>query len=379
MKILHLITDLDYGGAENFLINLIKQKKIRKHKTRVIVMTSGGLSVQSTVKEGIDVQTLGLKRGEFNPLIAVKLIRMIKKFDPDILQTWLYHADLLGCICKPFTNVKNLIWNFRCSNMDLSKYSFQSRVVFHLLKFLCKKPSLIVINSNSGREFHEHAGFIPNSWRTIPNGVDTEKFKSFNNARKNLFTKLNIPENYTLIGNVGRFDPMKDYVNLFRAFSLIKKRIKKVKFLLIGRDLNRKNENLMKMIDVPLAKHNLFQEISFLPPTENIHKIIPGLDLLCTSSAFGEGCPNILLEAMSSCVPCVVTDVGDSKEILGDCGIVVRPKDYRALANGMERLLKMNKEALNKMLQKGRRRIIKDFSIEYAEDQYLRMYQECMK
>ena len=82
---------------------------------------------------------------------------------------------------------------------------------------------------------------------------------------------------------------------------------------------------------------------------------------------------------MSSCVPCVVTDVGDSKEILGDCGIVVRPKDYRALANGMERLLKMNKEDLNKMLQKGRRRIIKEFSIEYAEDQYLRMYQECMK
>ena len=137
--------------------------------------------------------------------------------------------------------------------MDLSKYSFQSRIVFHLLKFLCKKPSLIVINSNNGREFHEHAGFTPNSWRTIPNGVDTEKFKSFNNARKNLFTKLNIPENYTLIGNVGRFDPMKDYMNLFRAFSLIKKRIKKVKFLLIGRDLNRKNENLMKMIDVPLA------------------------------------------------------------------------------------------------------------------------------
>ena len=96
MKILHLITDLDYGGAENFLINLIKQKEIRKHKTRVIVMTSGGLSVQSTVKEGIDVQTLGLKRGEFNPLRALKLVRMIKKFDPDILQTWLYHADLLG-------------------------------------------------------------------------------------------------------------------------------------------------------------------------------------------------------------------------------------------------------------------------------------------
>ena len=379
IKILHLITDLDYGGAENFLINLLKQKKIKKYKTLVVVMTSGGLSVQSTIKEGIDVQTLGLRRGQFNPLKAMRLISIIKKFKPDILQTWLYHADLLGTLCLPFTNVKNMIWNFRCSNMDLSKYSVQSRFVFSLLRFLCKIPSLIVVNSESGRKFHEDAGFKPTSWNIIANGVDTERFKSFNTARKDLCIKLNIPEDSVLIGNIGRFDPMKDYTTLFKAFSLIKKKFKKVRFLLIGRDLNRQNRDLMEMIDVPLARENLFQEISFLPPTEKIHKIIPGLDLFCTSSAFGEGCPNVLLEAMSCCVPCVVTDVGDSKAILKNYGIVVSPKDYKALSGGIEKLLTMDKIGLKQRLRKARQRIVKNFSIEYAESQYLGMYEKCMK
>ena len=116
----------------------MKQKNIRKHKTKIVVMTSGGLSVQSTIKEGIDVETLGLKRGEFNPLKAIRLIKIIKNFSPNIVQTWLYHADLLGSLCMPFTNVDKLVWNFRCSNMDLSQYSFQSRIVFHLLRMLAK-------------------------------------------------------------------------------------------------------------------------------------------------------------------------------------------------------------------------------------------------
>ncbi len=379
IKILHLITDLDYGGAENFLISLVKQKNIRKHKTKIVVMTSGGLSVQSTIKEGIDVETLGLKRGEFNPLKAIRLIKIIKNFSPNIVQTWLYHADLLGSLCMPFTNVDKLVWNFRCSNMDLSQYSFQSRIVFYLLRMLAKVPALIVINSHDGRKFHEKVGFRPNGWNTIPNGVDTNKFKSFKSAREKLFTKLNIPKDSVLIGNVGRFDPMKDYKTLFRSFVSIKKRFKKVKFLLIGRDLNRQNNALMKMIDPPLLRDNLFQETSFLPPTENIHKIIPGLDLFCTSSAFGEGCPNVLLEAMSCSVPCVVTDVGDSKAILGDCGIVVKPGDYKTLTDGMEKLLRIDKTVLRKMLRRGRKKIIKHFSIEYAEGQYLAMYKKLMK
>ena len=204
----------------------------------------------------------------------------------------------------------------------------------------------------------------------IPNGFDLNLFKPDLEGRTLVRQELRIPEDTMLIGMVGRFDPQKDHYNFIKAAALLQKEIPDVQFLLCGDDITWENQKLSKWID-ETGFHGYFH---LLGRRSDISRIMTALDI--ASSSYGEGFPNVVGEAMSCGVPCVVTDVGDSALIVGDTGIVVPPKDPNALALAWKKLIEIGKDKRQKLGHNARLRIRENFNLPSVVRRYEELYKD---
>ena len=189
-------------------------------------------------------------------------------------------------------------------------------------------PRVVISNSDAGLTWHEALGYRPRRWALIPNGIDTEAFRPDPRARAETRAALGFGEGVFAIGLIARCDPMKDHATFIRAAARLAETRPEARFVLVGRGTDSRDGALERWI----AEAGITDRTRRLSERTDIAKIIPGLDLMTLSSAFGEGFPNVLGEAMACGVPCVTTDVGDAARVVGDSGLVVRPRDPDALA-----------------------------------------------
>lgn len=133
IKIVHLITDLLTGGAETMLCNLITNMDKARFENIVVSMTDLEPLGHVLEAEGIQVYSLGMPRGIPDPRGLLRLATILKKSQPDVLQTWLYHSDLVGLIVGKAIGISPIVWNLRCSNMNLSDYSKSTDLVVRIL------------------------------------------------------------------------------------------------------------------------------------------------------------------------------------------------------------------------------------------------------
>jgi glycosyltransferase involved in cell wall biosynthesis len=321
MKVLHIITGLHRAGAETMLARLVP----RLGFPNVVVSLMGEGELASELREaGVPVYELGIARGRVSLSAILRLWRIIRREKPQLLQTWLYHADLLGLLVSFFTPRMPLVWNLRCSDMDLSKYSRGTRAVRWLLARASRLPSAIVVNSEAGRRYHEALGYRPRRWAFIPNGFDTESFHPDAAARATFRAGLGMGDSEKLIGMVARVDPMKDHANFLAAAARIATVRPDAWFLLVGRG----TQELAK----PAA---LAGRVHALGERSDVATILPALDVFVLSSAFGEGFPNVIGEAMACGVPCVATEIGDTAAIIAETGAIVPPRNPEALCDGV--------------------------------------------
>jgi glycosyltransferase involved in cell wall biosynthesis len=254
--------------------------------------------------------------------------------------------------------------------MDLTQYALTTRLIFGLLSRLSSFPDTIIFNSHAGKGFHARAGFRPKRCEIIPNGFDTVRFRPDAAAGKRFRASHGIPSDAPVVGMVARFDPMKDHTTFFKAAGRLHGLMPDARFVLVGRDV----ESCHPVIQRLLATHNLQKIVLPLGEQSDIHRILPAFDIVTLSSAFGEGFPNVLGEAMACGVPCVATDVGDSAILIKDNGRIVNPEDASALVNAWLEILHMRVEERRILSSNARERIVKHFSIEKAADQYDRLY-----
>src|SRR5947207_10863930 len=118
LTVLHLITGLDTGGAEGVLARLVTLTGRIRFRSVVVSMTDTGALGPVIAGAGIPVEALGIRRGRVDPRGVTRLVRVLRSYRPDIVQTWLYHADLLGLIAARLGYVPHLAWNIRCSDME---------------------------------------------------------------------------------------------------------------------------------------------------------------------------------------------------------------------------------------------------------------------
>ena len=367
IRICHLITGLDTGGAERSLVNLVTAMNHGEFENEVVTLLKPGPMAQALVQAGIPVTSMDLGRRRPNPGVLLSLIQYLRAKRPTILQTWLYHADFFGTAAAFFAKPEHLIWNVRSSEIDKPGIARSARYMARFLAMLSRRPDAIVINSHDGQRYHERIGYRPKQWIHIPNGVDLERFSPRRNERAMLRDRLGLPADAVVIGLVARYHPMKDVETFLRAASLFQQDHANAKFVLCGDGMMPDNAPLAELV----GSLNLDRRVALLGRRPDIELIYPTFDALTLCSIGGEGFPNVLCEAMACDVPCVATDVGDSAEIIGNRRLIVRPGDWQALTQAWRTLFE---RAPQLAPESGRSRVAACYSLQRMCADYESLY-----
>lgn len=364
IKVLHLISTLDVGGAEQNLLRLISTMDKSTFDNHVVCMTKPGIVGQELEKTSTPVLSLNMKKGVPDIRAVLRLRFLARLMRPDIIQCWMYHANLLGLsLLKP----KRTLWNIRCSDLDLSLYGHIYRFAVMAGARLSSLPYAVAANSISGKKVHEGLGYHPKKWAIIPNGFDTHIFKPDLEACSQIRSDLNIPRDALVIGLIGRFDPMKDHATFFSAASLFLRSHPDALFILAGRGVTDQNPRMRDSMGAITDQ----KKFHLLGERDDIPRILSAMDI-ATSSSISEGFPNALGEAMACRVPCVATDAGDSRLLLGDTGIVVDRKSPQELCKAWDIIARMTPETRLDMGSRARERIQKH----YSQDKTTRSYED---
>lgn len=376
MKVLHIITSLNDGGAEALLYRMCKYDKSNSH---IVISLMGrqkyGLMLN---KVGVDVYTLNFLNGRVSIAGFHKLYQLIKQIKPDVIQTWLDHADLIGGIVGRLAGVKNIFWGVHHIELIKGESKPLTILVSKINSFLSHFiPHKIIYCAEESRKAQEKIGYKKSKGVVVLNGYDVEGFTQDYLLEKKLRNELSISEDTFLIGHVGRYDPQKDVGNLIEALALLHKGQFKFSAVIIGTDLDTNNQDLVSMVD----KNGLNEFVHLLGRRNDINGVMNGIDLFVLSS-LSEAFPNVLNEAMLCGTPCVTTDVGDAADIVSDTGWVVPSRDSKLLADAISQASKEKQLNNTCWLDKKdacRQRVINNFSLEKMVKNYQKVWADGKK
>ncbi len=373
MKILHVITGLSNGGAEAVLYRLATSDDENVHL--VIALMEQDVYGERLISAGIPVYTLNMPRGQVTIKGIIGLYRLVRSLKPDVVQTWMYHADLIGGVVARLAGAEIVVWGIR-GPFDKLRTSFQTKITIRLCAFVSKwVPIAIVSNSEYAAEVHAQVGYSLDRLVKIPNGYPLSQFRPDLTAREALVHELKLKSDVHLIGMVARFDPHKDHENLFKALSTLARRSCQVICLLVGSYIDINNQVLVQLV----KRYGIQDNVKLLGMREDIHKIMAALDVHVLSSA-AESFPNVLAEAMACSTPCVTTDVGDAALIVGDTGWVVPCFNSAALADAIQEAFVEMKNPVKWNIRKEavRKRIIENYSLDRMVTSYTALWNDAM-
>jgi glycosyltransferase involved in cell wall biosynthesis len=372
VKILHVITNLTLGGAEGVLYRLISASPPNIEHV-VVSMVGGGYFGPRLRTAGVHVHTLDMPGGRLTIRGVLKLRRLIVNTRPDVVQTWMYHADLVGGLVARWAGVQSVVWGIRNSTLDPDQSSLSARVAARICAFLSNWiPAAIACCSGQAASVHQAIGYCAEKFTVIPNGYDLSRFMPDPEAGKRLRLEWGIQPDQALIGMVARWDRQKDHDNLLRALAQFKDHGAMFRCALVGTGMDRNNAILVSKID----QLGLTDRVILAGRRDDIPAVMNALDLHVLSSAYGEAFPNVVAEAMACGTPCVVTDVGDAALIVGPAGWVVPPQDAEALARGIQQsLAAVGAKGAAVLGQNCRARIEENFGLEKMVAAYVRLWE----
>lgn len=370
MKVLHIITDLLLGGAESVLVEVASRGQRDGHDNIVVSLTTDQPLGQRLRDAGINVLTLGMQPSRPDPRAIFRLAKIIRAEKPDLIQTWMYHADLLGSVVSLFAGRLPLVWGIHHTAADPATLNPRTYQILKLNARLSRSiPIRIICCAESAKASHIDVGYRADRMTVIPNGVDVNRFRLDPVSRAQLRAELGLMENDILIGLCARFHPTKDHSTFIKAAS----KIPDAHFLLCGHDVTESNSALMKMIN----EAGIRSRCHILGSRNDMPRVYSVLDLLVSSSR-SEAFPLTIAEAMACGLPCVVTDVGDSARIVGETGRVVPADDSFALTEAVESLRSLNSEAFRQLGALARERVEKLYNLEMVTERYWKTYAEIL-
>ena len=369
-KIIHIITGLNTGGAEMMLYKFLS---ISKHHNVVISLgKSTGTNIEEMISElGVNIYFAELKLQNLTNR-QNNIIKTIKREKPDILQGWMYHGNIIAQIIGIFFNNIPVFWNVRHSLHDLKREKLVLRFIIGASTFLSKLASQIIYNSIISAKQHESIGYKSSKTIYIPNGFDQNVFtpQKRSDAKKVFKSKYDISENQIIIGHVARYHPMKGHKEFISAIKILVDKNFPVKGIMIGNSIDQNNAYLRGFI----KRNRISNSLLLLGECKNTDELIAGFDILVSSSLWGEGFSNTIGEAMACGVPCVATDVGDSKKILKNLGKIVPPGDACSLAKACAEFIRMPSDEIRLLSIKLRNEIVENYSITKIVNRYDNLY-----
>jgi glycosyltransferase involved in cell wall biosynthesis len=256
--------------------------------------------------------------------------------------------------------------------MDLGRYDWSYRLTEALQRLMIRRPDRIVVNSHAGREFAVSRGFPGALQTVIANGIDTNKFANDPGAGRSIRKDWGISQSNKLIGIVARLDPMKDHHTFLQAAAVASESDPGLRFVCVGDGAPDYRAELQAFA----TGLGLDDRVTWAGERRDLPAIYSALDLATLTSAFGEGFPNTVGEAMACEIPCVVTNVGDAAFVVDQTGVSIPPNQPQALAEAWASLMEKNRDRQQARGQKSRDRILENFSISTMVQAHAELYQE---
>nr|WP_313036978.1 glycosyltransferase [Achromobacter ruhlandii] len=372
LRVVHVITGLGQGGAESVLWRLATFPG-QEVEHIVVSLTDDGIYGERLRAAGVTVHALGMPRGRITLGGFMALRRLIAGARPDAVQTWMYHADLIGGLAARLAGVRAVAWGIRNSGAHLERSSRSARMVLRACALLSGVlPGAIVCAAQDAAERHAAKGYRRDRMVVISNGYDLSRYAPDAAARARVRAQWGLDGDVPVIGCVARWDPLKDHANLLRAVAALVRdgRDAGLRCVLVGRGMTIDNPELMALVD----KLGLRERLVLAGPSDDVPAMMNGLDLHVLSSC-AEGFPNVVAEAMACGVYCVVTDVGDAAYIVGDTGVVVPPEQPEALARGIETALRdVASRGQGRAGEAGRARVLANFDLARMVRDYIAVW-----
>lgn len=353
-RVLHVINGLGSGGAEAMLTRL--QLMPENRGNLVVSLLPGGSNADRLRAAGVRVEELDLRHG---PWMLLRLAWLIRSFRPDVVQSWMYYADLaalFGLLLSGRRWRTRLIWGVRCSDMRLDRYRRWLRLAVRLGAAFSRWPDVVSVNSEAGQRVHAALGYQPRRWALVHNGIELDRFAPDPQRRIAIREMLGVAADVPLLACIARNDAMKDYPTFLAMLDLLPGVYAFAAG--IGTESLPEHPRLLR-----------------LGRRGDVPDLLCAADLLVSASAFGEGFSNAIGEAMAAGVPVVATDVGDARLIVGETGRITPPGAPDQLAAAVRELLAEPAAARSQRRAAARARISAHFSLPQAQEVFLRLYQ----
>ncbi len=308
-RIAFLITDLDAGGAERNLATLAAGLDRARFDVAVASLMPPGRIGGELAAKGVPVLDLGMTH-RANVFAFCRLVRWLKRTRPDILHTWLFHANVLGRLAAKLAGVPHVVSSIRVAE--------PRRWHLALDRLTAGRAEVILVNSPSLQDYAAEHGIPRKKLRVIPNAVDLARFTAAPHAKRETPVAL----------FVGRLSPQKGLDVLLRAAA----RVPRVRFRVVGDGPDR---GALER----LARELRLANVEFAGPSDRVPELLADADMLVLPSRW-EGSPNVVLEAMAAGVPVVATNAVGTRDLVTDGvdGVLVAVDDAAALASAIDRI-----------------------------------------
>lgn len=370
LHVVHVVTGFQVGGAEMALYRLVSAPQAGAYRHTVVGLTPEG-GMQARFREaGVELVVLDFRD---RPLASfLQLLRLLRARRPDIVQTWLYHADLLGGLAARLAGIRSVIWGIHTTHMAGAPRA--TAAVRRCCAWLSHwVPHTIICVAEAARCEHVRLGYDPTRIVVVPNGFDLSRLSASPGQRQQLRAACGIGDDEIVVGTVGRFNADKDHRNFVSAVAQLAQHDRRLRFLMVGKGLEPGNAELADWI----AASGQAQRFILLGERDDVPACLAAMDLFCLSSRT-EAFPLAVGEAMAMGLPVVSTDVGDVARLLGDAGAIVPAGDPAALAAALARLLQLPPDERRRIGRYGQARIGSEFSIEQVRARLERIYDSAL-
>lgn len=369
MKVLHLVPALQTGGTEVFLAGLLPALQARGVESTLVSLRAGGAVAGRLIEAGVRVQALGVGGYFSSALACARLRALARDHQPEIVHGWLYHGNVAASLARSAVPSAHLLWSIRHSIVGRHQEKAATRLVIRLGAWMSRSVDRVIYNAQNSARQHALAGFAAERTVVIPNGIDCAKFRPDAAARSCNRRAHGFEDEDRLVGIVGRYHPVKGHSLFVQAAAIAAREDPRLRFLMVGRGLGDDNPELGAL----LARSGVRDKIRLMNEQADVTGILNMLDVY-VSASWGEGFPNVVGEAMACGVPCVVTDVGSSRELVGDTGTTVPPGSEQSLAAAIIELAGRPAALRLELGAAARDRVARLFSWERSVSAYAALY-----
>jgi glycosyltransferase involved in cell wall biosynthesis len=357
-RILLLSTSLGMGGADRQILYLARALLDHNYEVRLVSMTPLEEMGRQALAQGLPIMSLDMKRGRADWQAFQRLVRLLRDWQPHLLTSFMYHANLLGRLAGKWTGVPLIVTSIRSERNGNASRDWLTNWMDH-----CSTTN----SQEVANSLRERGLLSSGKLSVIPNGVDVAALSAPAGEGSRVRRELGItPAEFVWLA-VGRLLPQKDYATLLEAFQPLA--AAPARLLIAGRG------PLLEELQAQAQRLGIASQVSFLGVREDIAALLAAADGFVLSSAW-EGMPNVVMEALAAAKPVVATRVGGVSELVetGKSGVLVPPRDPTALSQAMRQLMTLPAEQRREMGSRGRSRVAAQFSLGVMADRWMALY-----